>query len=285
MDHNTLMFIANGGLGKPMPSPNQKLLKPTTPGPCYGCGGDHWYRDCPNKKDKPTGIPPIRRFCLDCAIKHLIQDCPSNPELKGKANLNYVEIIHASSPSSSETEQVVPIKVITRAQAKAQGQQANDEAKIEKSVRAKRSFRYRKNKQKLRDENKKQKAETPEEKESEDIELQPHQKHQKETLGQRESKKKSIESGGSVLAEKHMETLDALLKAYKARLRATETLEQRWRRYPDPKNEARQLEIYRRLLETTQALINQLAQSKEPKPVRPRSTVRIPTMETEVSSV
>ena len=40
-----------------------------------------------------------------------------------------------------------------------------------------------------------------------------------------------IELGGSILADKHMETLEALLKAYDARLKSTETLEQRWRRY------------------------------------------------------
>ena len=48
MDHNTLMFIANQGMGRPMPNPNQRLFKPADPGPCYGCGGDHWYGDCPD---------------------------------------------------------------------------------------------------------------------------------------------------------------------------------------------------------------------------------------------
>ena len=120
MDHNTLMFIASGEMGKPMPPQGQKIFKPIVHGPCYGCGGNHWYRDCPNNKDKPSIILPIRRFCLDCAIKHLIQDCPSNPERKEKTNLHYVEVIHSNSPSSSETEQVIPIRVITRAQAKAQ---------------------------------------------------------------------------------------------------------------------------------------------------------------------
>ena len=48
MDHNTLMFIANNGMGRPLPPENQRLFKPTDPGPCYQCGGDHWYRDCPD---------------------------------------------------------------------------------------------------------------------------------------------------------------------------------------------------------------------------------------------
>ena len=57
-----------------------------------------------------------------------------------------------------------------------------------------------------------------------------------------------VELRGSVLADKHMETLEALLKAYDARLKSQETLEQRWRRYPDPEEETRQLETYRRLI-------------------------------------
>ena len=59
MDHNTLMFIAQGGMGKPMSNQGPKLFKPAAPGPCYRCGGDHWFRDCPNKKDRVPGIPPI----------------------------------------------------------------------------------------------------------------------------------------------------------------------------------------------------------------------------------
>ena len=64
----------------------------------------------------------------------------------------------------------------------------------------------------------------------------------------------TVESGGSILADKHMETLEALLKAYDARLKSSETLEQRWRRYPDPEKKTRQLEIYRRLIQAIQAL-------------------------------
>ena len=66
---------------------------------------------------------------------------------------------------------------------------------------------------------------------------------------------------GSVLAEKHFEPLDALLQAYKARLKPLEMLEERWRKYPDPAVEARQLEIYQRLIEAAQALDQQIKQT------------------------
>ena len=95
MDHNTLMFIAQGGMSRPMANPRQKLFKLVAPRPCYGCGGDHWFRDCLIKKDRALSIPPIKRFCTNCGIKHFIQDCPWNHELMVKTSLNYVEIIQS----------------------------------------------------------------------------------------------------------------------------------------------------------------------------------------------
>ena len=62
-----------------------------------------------------------------------------------------------------------------------------------------------------------------------------------------------------------METLEALLKAYDARLKSSETLEQRWRRYPNPEEETRQLEIYRRLIQAIQALDEKIARPIEHK--------------------
>ena len=41
----------------------------------------------------------------------------------------------------------------------------------------------------------------------------------------------AIELGGFILAQKHMETLEGLLKVYEARLKNTKTIKQRWRRY------------------------------------------------------
>ena len=52
-----------------------------------------------------------------------------------------------------------------------------------------------------------------------------------------------------------METLEGLMKAYEARLKTNETIEQGWRRYPKLVNVKRQLELYRCLVEATQALL------------------------------
>ena len=57
---------------------------------------------------------------------------------------------------------------------------------------------------------------------------------------------------------------------YEARLKPLETLEERWRQYPDPQIEARRMDLYQRLVETTQALMeenkNIQALEREPPP-------------------
>ena len=58
MDHNTLWFIANGGVmrgAKPQGyrHDGQRPYKPLSTGPCFECGGDHWVGDCPNQKNRP----------------------------------------------------------------------------------------------------------------------------------------------------------------------------------------------------------------------------------------
>ena len=51
--------------------------------------------------------------------------------------------------------------------------------------------------------------------------------------------KTNEQSVGSVLADKIHEPLDALLKVYEARLKPLETMEDRWRNYPDVALESR----------------------------------------------
>lgn len=58
-----------------------------------------------------------------------------------------------------------------------------------------------------------------------------------------EGESSKMDLGGFVMAEKHMETLDALLQAYEARLKPLKTLEERWRLYLDPQIEARRLDL------------------------------------------
>lgn len=60
MDHNTLWFIANGGVtrgAKPQGyhPDGQRLYKPLPAGPYFECVGYHMVRDCPNQKNG-TGV-------------------------------------------------------------------------------------------------------------------------------------------------------------------------------------------------------------------------------------
>ena len=69
-------------------------------------------------------------------------------EKKGKTTLNYVEVLPPSSNtnSSSKTEQVVPLKVITRAQAQKNKMQKENNTEIamsEKSNKTKRMWKAR----------------------------------------------------------------------------------------------------------------------------------------------
>ena len=66
-------------------------------------------------------MKPVPRFCDECMVSHLPLHCPRNPALqnqinqdKGKTPLSIVHVI----PSRIEDEVVVPMQVVTRAQAK-----------------------------------------------------------------------------------------------------------------------------------------------------------------------
>ena len=105
--------------------------------------------------------------------------------------------------------------------------------KPEKSVRTKRNLRYIKNRQKRIAEAKKSAKETTQESGSNQS-LGPNQQ-ERETTQQRKitrgephmgkDRPQAVESRGLVLADKHMETLEGLMKAYEARLKANETIE------------------------------------------------------------
>ena len=47
-----------------------------------------------------------------------------------------------------------------------------------------------------------------------------------------------------------------MLDAYEARLRTNQTQEERYRTYPNPETETKHLEIFQRMIEKTQALLD-----------------------------
>ena len=57
----------------------QTPMRPRMPvvkkaGPCFGCGGDHWLQDCPDKpiiNYKGEILPPIERYCVGYSADHL----------------------------------------------------------------------------------------------------------------------------------------------------------------------------------------------------------------------
>ena len=115
-DPNTLMLIQ-----APMRARQTPLR---TQGPCFGCGGDHWLRECPDKPTISYGmskLPPLERYCIGCGQDHFPKDCPTrqteNTKAQPSQGLNYIQVI--PSPNSSDREQEdISVKVITRAQAK-----------------------------------------------------------------------------------------------------------------------------------------------------------------------
>ena len=75
-------------------------------------------------------------------------------------------MINSDSPNSSKSETVVPLKVVTRAQAKAKQDLSDNGSKSERSMRAKQNIRYRKNKK-----NKREEINEPNQEQSEDPEF------------------------------------------------------------------------------------------------------------------
>ena len=93
MDLRMLMFIVGQ---EKVGMPQVPKRPPNVPlGPCYHCGGDHLIKDCPylHQPRSTHGVPDLTRFCVECAIKHLVSECPLNPKNNRKATLNAVETI------------------------------------------------------------------------------------------------------------------------------------------------------------------------------------------------
>ncbi|WP_219824430.1 hypothetical protein, partial [Enterobacter cloacae complex sp. 4DZ1-17B1] len=77
---------------------------------CHKSRDNHLVKQCPH-----TEITEVNAYCLECGITHLIPDCPKKPNQIRKNTTNVSGIVQL--PSSSENENVVPVEVVTRAQA------------------------------------------------------------------------------------------------------------------------------------------------------------------------
>ena len=120
-----------------------------TPGPCFGCGGDHWLRECPDKPTISYGtskLPPLERYCIGCGQDHFPKDCPTrqadNTKARPSQGLNYIQVI--PSPNSSDREQEdISVKVITRAQAKNQAEKPSSSQTNPKQTKKRRGRKPR----------------------------------------------------------------------------------------------------------------------------------------------
>ena len=72
------------------------------------------------------------RHCVECAIKHLVPECPMNPENKRKATLNAVETI--PSPSGTESDGAQTANAVHGAQKQTQ-EENKEETKMERISR------------------------------------------------------------------------------------------------------------------------------------------------------
>ena len=199
----------------------------------------------------------MARFCIDCGIKHLVQDCPMHPDKKGKTSLNYVTTLPSTStPSSSESDRVVPLQAITRAQAQAIAEKGKRKIQEETEPEATPSEHTRKSKETWKQRRARRAA--SKKKRAEKGQAAVHETIQQTQANKTENPLKDTpnetlrqdreQSAGSVLVDKIHEPLDALLKAYEARLKPLETMEDRWRNYLDAALESRQLELHKRLI-------------------------------------
>ena len=136
------------------------------------------------------------------------------------------------SPSGTESEGAKPTNATITA--KKQTQEENkEEAKTERS--SKNSWKARRQRRKAAQKRRAEKAKSDEEVVKKDKE----EKH-KEDL---------------VFAGQVLEPLQAMLDAFEARLKPHQTFEERQRAYLDPQLETKHLEIFQKMIEGTQALL------------------------------
>lgn len=178
--------------------------------------------------------------------------------------MNIVEVL--PSTSGLESEKPVPIAVVTRAQAQKEVTNRKD---IERQVDSIKSVGLKSAKKAMRDkfraqyhrklktattELSKAQEQTQQEKgvsSSVTLEERPKEIAQPTSLEPRE-----FTSRGSVLVEKKIEPLEAILKAYEARIDNREqTMENRWKTYPNAELEKMRQEMCKKMIETAQLLL------------------------------
>ncbi|MCO5563850.1 hypothetical protein L7F22_017499 [Adiantum nelumboides] len=194
-----------------------------------------------------------------------MQSCESNStsitrNLDNKGTtLNKVRVLPSAS-SGSKTKPVVQVNVVTRAQAK----DLEKEKPMEEnagipvptengslSVRTQhKSWKAKRDRMKAR----KAKSQTAIQEELQEVKQQLQQERESKMI-ERNNQPRKASSGGSVLVDKVLEPLDALLQAWEARLNNNQTLEQRWLTYPYPEIEIKRLEMYKELIKAAQALM------------------------------
>ena len=69
---------------------------------------------------------------------------------------------------------------------------------------------------------------------------------------------------GSSFVGQVLEPLRAMLDAFEARLKPNQTLEERIRAYPNPQLETKRLEIFQKMIERTQALLQRQMETNRP---------------------
>ena len=73
--------------------------------------------DSPRLPPANQAILALTGYCLECGITHLVLKCPHNPDKKGKAPVNIVNVIPSPNttplPSGEESEGVKPVNVVT----------------------------------------------------------------------------------------------------------------------------------------------------------------------------
>ena len=214
-------------------SPLSESIEPCMEDPKNHGKRDHHAKQVEKAAPREAAWPKVLRYCSACGNDHLSSDCPLRPvprEPLKETSLNMVETI--PSPSNIET---TSLNIVTRAQAKQQDVKEPDT--LETKTKPK--------KRKRRKTKKPPKSDDEENGNKNSNELQ----NEPQILPEEISK---TSSGGSVLMEKVNENLEALLKAFDARITSNTVLPPKLQEYPYPIQEKQRLAEHMKLIKEMQ---------------------------------